>query len=185
MVAEGSSSMAGPRSLGSLHKQRELQQQNARRSQIDCGRLGDKLDDLLDAQSASDNPPASSVDEPVITPIERLRDMFANEFAPALQSINDKYQGKGVEVALDATDFVGGGRSIVVTIQFSDQKVVLEGTVTDNAIAFQETRYVGDYGGMMAGGPSLRTRSLDVQQFSDFILARIISLVKSVTQRSR
>ena len=112
-------------------------------------------------------------------PLERLRDMFAEKLIPSVRSIEQRYADKGIGVHMDASDFLGGGRGLYIEIEFKDYRLVLEGTVMEDAIAFLVTRFSGDSGGIVIGGPTLRTRHLCEKVFADFLYDHIIKLVKS------
>ncbi len=101
---------------------------------------------------------------------------------PLVASVAQRYADKGVSLRMDASDFVGGGRGLLIEIEFKDQRLRMDGTVTGNAIAFNETRFSGDSGGIVVGGPTLRTRRLDESVFADFLYDRIIKLVKSTSR---
>ncbi len=116
-----------------------------------------------------------------ISPIDKLRQIVSTRLLPLVGQISERYAEKGVTVAMDASDFLDGGRGLLIEIQYSDHRCRLEGTVTSDAIAFHETR-LSVSGGTVIGGPMLRMRQLTDEAFGSFLYERIISLVKAANK---
>ncbi len=171
--------MSGPRSLKSL---RDMTRRTGPQA-AECGEMESALDSLLDEAEnpAKVNARAAKVEEK--PPIERLRDLFVERLLPHVERVNDRYAAKGIHVVVDAQDFVAGGINVKVEIHFKESRLVLDGTVTADCIAFHETRHTNDTGGTVLSGPMLRTRNLDEQVFGDFLYERIILLVKAVSKK--
>ena len=145
-----------------------------------------KLDSLLDQHSRSQEGagPASKEASLPVTPLDRLRQLVEGELIPAFEELRRKYEGKGITLVLDASNFLRGGRDIKVVIEFAGTGLRFDGTVMPNSIAFQQTRFAkDDPAGLTASGPTLRTRSLTGDTFRDFVCDRIVGLVQAVTQR--
>ncbi|MEE9295788.1 MAG: hypothetical protein V3W34_12615 [Phycisphaerae bacterium] len=173
--------MPGPISRDALHRKRTPEQ----RADDPGSALEDKLNSLL-ASSQNDGSGEGDALQtpPEPSPIDKLRALFVERIIPTVRRLNDRYAEKGVRVSIDAADFLSDGRSLFLDIEYGDHRLRLEGTVLEDRIAFHETRYVGDMGGTMAAGPTIRTRHLTDEVFADFIYERVITLVKAATRSS-
>jgi len=140
-----------------------------------------RLDALLNRRV--DPEPVVPAPEPS-DPLSRLRSRFADSFVAIVDELRGKYVANGVDLSLDAADFLGGGRQFTITIEFSGHGMRLEATVTDSIVAFSQTRFTAsDRAGLTASGPSLRTRDLSANDFRNFVCERIALLVQSALKR--
>ncbi|MCH7525909.1 MAG: hypothetical protein IID39_00595 [Planctomycetes bacterium] len=121
------------------------------------------------------------------SPVQELRQRFGQHFVPSVEKLAQSLGKRGIVVQMDASDFLGGGRGILIDVRFEGRALQLEGTVLPDAIAFQETRFENETksgGGRISSGPMLRTRSLTAETFVKFLYERVIKLVQEVTRRS-
>jgi len=144
-----------------------------------------KLDALLakhtERERVAQESPAVGKEQ---SPIEEMRQRFAEKLIPLTESIAECYRPKGISVSLDASDFLQGGRGVRIDITFGDHRLVLDGTALPEAIAFNETRQIRNRGGTVSGGPMLRGARLTEDGFAKFLYDRIISLVREATDGS-
>lgn len=147
----------------------------------DTAGLENTLDSLLSENCRRNETPLDAPLEETAkkSVIDSLRDLFGQEVVPQMIELAERYRDKGVGLRFDASDFLGGGRGISVETTYGERRVVLEGTVMPDKIAFARTNYVGNVGGTMASGPSLRTGQLTAKGFADFVLEHIIALVRT------
>ncbi len=138
------------------------------------------LDALLAGQATSSDSPPPPSPQPK-SPVEALREQFAERLIPVSNTVAERYRDRGIDVAVDASDFLGGGRTLSIEINYEDHRLILDGTVVHEGIAFQETRRISGRGGTVTGGPMLRSQVLTEQGFADFLYDRIISLVKDAS----
>lgn len=172
--------MTGPRDLESLHKMRAAKAVPGARPSLADTELESTLDTLLDTAIKRENQGNSAgTASPVRAPLDVLRDVFMDELIPVVARVNERYTQKGIEVSMDAADFLNGGRGVLIEIVYKDRALRLEGTITNSALAFNEMSRVADRGGIVTGGPSLRHNQLNAKGFGQFLYGRIISLVKS------
>jgi len=113
--------------------------------------------------------------------IERLRTMTADEFIPAFNQLKEKYAAADIEMELDATNFLQGGREISLIFGMGEFGTKLVGTVISEGIAFHETRYTPGLRGQVLSGPMLRVRTLTADVFKDFVCERLAILLRAVT----
>ena len=85
---------------------------------------------------------------------------------------------------MDASNFLQGGREISFEFGIGKHRVKLQGTVTNEAIAFHETRYSPNVRGELMSGPMLRTRNLDAQPFREFVCERLPVLLRQAMRRA-
>ncbi len=138
----------------------------------------DALLTQLDKQSA----------EPKETPpppdrVEILRGNVVTEFIPIFVALTEKYAAKGINMEMDASNLLQGGREISFKFELGAFKSELHGTVTSDAVAFQETRYSPDVAGELASGPMMRLRTLDSDVFRDFVCQRLAILIRTALRR--
>ena len=148
-----------------------------------------ELDALLKAHEVQKEENARGQDKPVSkpSPVQELRQRFGQYFVPSVENLAQRLGKRGIVVQMDPSDFLGGGRGILIEVSFEGRGMLLEGTVLPDAIAFQETRFENESksgGGRISGGPMLRTRSLTDEKFVKFLYERVIKLVQEVARRS-
>ena len=120
-------------------------------------------------------------DEP--DPIQVLREMTIHELAPIFSDLKEKYAARGIVMNMDASDFVDGGREVRFDFRLGEYCSKLLGTVTEEAIAFHETRHAPDLDGELASGPMLRLRNLTGDTFREFICERLAHLLRTALRR--
>ena len=122
---------------------------------------------------------------PEPSPLDLLRDKFREEFVPLVEKIAGQYGPKGVSVSMNAEDFLGGGRTIVIDVAFNGFRTVQKGTVMADSIAFSEVHYVPNLGETMSAGQTIRGRQLTKEGMADFILKSAASLIRAANRTVR
>lgn len=119
-----------------------------------------------------------------VSPLVRLRELFANELSTAFNDLKERYGPQGVTLEMDAGPLLQGGTDIRIRMEFRGAGLRLDGTVTPNLIAFQQTRYSRtDIAGLTGSGPTLRVRDLTAPVFRDFVCERLGALLQTVVGR--
>lgn len=116
-------------------------------------------------------------------PVRALRGLMTAELIPVFVELVEKYSSSGISLQMDASNFLEGGREIQFEFGIGDHRAQLLGTVTNEAIAFHETRHSPEVRGELVSGPMLRLRHLDAQVFRDFVCERITLLLRAVLRR--
>lgn len=116
-------------------------------------------------------------------PIESLREMTLRELIPIFVELAEKYSKSSISLQMDASNFLQGGREMWFEFGIGEYRVQLIGTVTSEAIAFQETRFSPEVNGELISGPMLRLRQLTGDGFRDFICERLCVLLRSAIRR--
>ena len=116
-------------------------------------------------------------------PVQQLRKLTAEELVPTITELAEKYSKSGISVQMDASNFLDGGRELDLEFAVGDFRTELHGTVTNEAIAFHETRYTPEVDGELVSGPMLRLRRLDKTTFRGFVCERLAILVRAAVRR--
>ncbi len=116
-------------------------------------------------------------------PIQALRELTLSTLIPIFVDLVEKYSPTGLCLHMDASNFLEGGRGIKFEFGMGEFRIQLAGTVTDDAIAFHETRYTPDIHGKLVSGPMLRLKNLTGENFRDFICERLTALLRTATRR--
>jgi len=144
----------------------------------------EKLDTLLTADAGRGaEEQNATVARP--SPLDVFRNQLQEELIPACEEIKQKYAIKGITLEMDASDFLGGGRKLLIEIAMQTHAVHLDGTVMEGGIAFNEIQSTGGVAGAMCSGPMLRTRQLTPDGFREFVCGRIALLVRSILRQQR
>ncbi len=147
----------------------------------------EKLDSLLNVhQQRSGQDQAqdtSGNDQP--TRLDVFRSKLREELIPVFEEIKEKYGGQGIALDMDASDFLEGGRRLLIEFRMKSYSVQLDGTVMENGIAFNEIRSTGPIAGAICSGPMLRIRELTPDKFREFICGRIALMVRSILRQKR
>jgi len=141
-----------------------------------------ELDNLVAA--LGERKPIATAD-PSLKPdhVQRARQLFADELVPLFHELREKYADAGVTLEMDVENFLGGGREIRFRFEMGGHCAELDGVVTDEAIAFQETRHAPHLGGELVSGPMLRLRRLTAPVFREFICERLTVLVRTALRK--
>ena len=116
-------------------------------------------------------------------PIQALRELTLHELTPIFAELKEKYAARGILLDMDATNFLEGGREIRFEFRLDEYRSRLLGTVTEEAIAFHETRHAPDLDGELVSGPMLRLRHLTGQTFREFVCERLALLLRTALRR--
>lgn len=171
--------MAEPRAPASL---RESGRHTPASPDPPTKRPEEKLDalaaDLGDTQHGSTCGGTSRPD-----PIQELRELTINELVPVFVELVEKYSQSGINMQMDASSFLEGGREIRLEFGIGGHRMQLQGTVTAEAIAFHETRHSPGVQGELISGPMLRLRGLTGDIFRDFVCERLTLLLRAAMRR--
>lgn len=115
--------------------------------------------------------------------VEKARQLFAGELTQTLEEMSSKYAAKGITITMDAQPFLNGGREMKIEMSFGPHSCQLIGTITQDAIAFQEIRRSPCVNGELMSGPRLRLRALTKQVFRDFICERLTVLIRTASRQ--
>jgi len=141
-----------------------------------------ELDSLIDRieqrqKSAADTTVNSSS-------LENLRNLLLQELIPAFMELSEKYSCRGISMRMDPSGFLQGDRGWDFEFAYNGYKSCLQGTVTSDMVAFEETRYAPNLGGELVSGPVLRVRTLNSSSFRDFVCERLALLLKTAVRRA-
>ena len=117
-------------------------------------------------------------------PLDMLRKIMVSDLIPTFAELVDKYAPMGVSMRMDASKLLAGGREVTFDFAVGDDRSTLVGTVTSEAIAFHETRYVAGTSGGLTSGPMLRLRQLDRSTFRAFVCERLATLMRSALRKT-
>jgi antitoxin component HigA of HigAB toxin-antitoxin module len=115
-------------------------------------------------------------------PLERLRVQMTEELLPAFKELRDKYARAGFTMQMDVSRILAGERELTIEMCFREHRSELCGIVTRSAIAFTEIHYIGDTGGGIRSGPSIRLRNLNGMTFREFICERLAALMRAAVR---
>jgi hypothetical protein len=104
---------------------------------------------------------------------------MTEELLPVFRELQDKYAGAGFTMEMDVSTFLAGDRELTIEISYKEHRSELCGIVTRSAIAFTEIHYIGDAGGGIRSGPSIRLRNLNGMTFREFICERLAALMRA------
>ena len=172
--------MGGPLDRSTLHRRLGAEQGPAGGHNP----LEAELDSLLGQQHRCRETAQDAADRrcPDKSPLDRLRDVFRVELGPLVDRIAERYRAKNIHVHMDTSAFLEGGRTIVIDIAFGGYRVVREGTMMPDSIAFTEIHYFPDAGETVSAGATLRAKHLTQEGFADFIFKAIIALVRTANR---
>ena len=153
-------------------------------SKSSAGPPEDELDALLDKveekQAAKEE---RSVEEP-LDAIETFRSLMREFYIPAFEAVQAKYASKGISMALDVDEFLGGGSSVKIRLTFGEVTMELDGTVMRGGVAFYIVHGTGQNKGAVVSGPLLRIRNLSGDDFRQFLVEHLGQLIKDVLRQT-
>ncbi|MCG3138327.1 MAG: hypothetical protein HJJLKODD_02190 [Phycisphaerae bacterium] len=148
------------------------------------GESEDELDTLL--QKVEDrkvkqqvNTPAENVDH-----IAVFRARMRQIYQPVFNDLTQKYLDKGVEMEMDAEEFLGGGTNLKIKYRYMDMGLTLDGTVMRSGVAFYVTKSTGRTAGAVVSGPLMRIRNLSADEFRQFVIDHLMALVKDALRQT-
>ena len=121
--------------------------------------------------------------KPPSQPIQLLREMVVRELIPVFVELAEKYSNHGISMQMDASNLLEGGREIAFEFGLGGYRIQLEGTVTNDSIAFHEVRNSPEVHGQLMAGPMLRLRQLDASSFREFVCDRLTVLLRFAARR--
>ncbi len=116
-------------------------------------------------------------------PVVALREMLVGELIPIFVELVEKYSAAGIAMQMDASNLLEGGREIKFEFGVGEHRMQLQGTVTNDAIAFHEVRYAPDIDGQLVAGPMLRLKQLNAKTFREFVCERLAQVLRSAAKR--
>lgn len=121
--------------------------------------------------------------KPPVEPIQLLREQVVREMIPVFVELVEKYSTHGISMQMDASSLLEGGRELAFEFGMGDYRIQLQGTVTNDSIAFHEVRNSPDVQGQLVAGPMLRLRRLDAEAFREFVCDRLTVLIRFAARR--
>ena len=116
-------------------------------------------------------------------PIQTLRELIVQELIPVFVELVEKYGEHGISMQMDASNLLEGGRELAFEFGLAGCRIQLQGTVTQDSIAFHEVRHSPEVQGQLMAGPMLRLRQLDANTFREFVCDRLTMLLRFAGRR--
>jgi len=116
-------------------------------------------------------------------PIQALREQIIRDLIPCFLELVEKYGRSGVQLQMDASNLLDGGRELKFEFSIGEYRSELIGTVTSDVIAFHEVRSAPDIHGQLLAGPMLRLKQLSPKTFREFVCERLAMLLKQASRR--
>jgi hypothetical protein len=116
-------------------------------------------------------------------PIQSLREQVIRDLIPCFLELVEKYGRSGVQLQMDASNLLDGGRELKFEFSLGEYRSELQGTVTTDVIAFHEVRSAPDIHGQLLAGPMLRLKQLSPKTFREFVCERLSLLLKQASRR--
>ena len=142
-----------------------------------------QLDKLLAAVQERERKARETEIKTPAEPIQVLREKVVSEMIPAFVELVEKYSTHGISMQMDASSLLEGGREVAFEFGMGDYRIQLQGTVTNDSIAFHEVRNSPDVQGQLMAGPMLRLRHLDADAFREFVCDRLTVLLRFAARR--
>jgi hypothetical protein len=142
-----------------------------------------QLDKLLAAVQERERKARETEIKAPAEPIQVLREKVVSEMIPAFVELVEKYSTHGISMQMDASSLLEGGREVAFEFGMGDYRIQLQGTVTNDSIAFHEVRNSPDVQGQLMAGPMLRLRHLDADAFREFVCDRLTVLLRFAARR--
>ena len=157
---------------------------NYQESESSVGPPEDELDALLDKveekQAAKEG---QSAEEPPDA-IETFRSLMRQVYIPTFETVQAKYASKGISMAMDVDEFLGGGSSLKIRLTYGEVTKELDGTVMRGGVAFYIIHGTGQNKGAVVSGPLLRIRNLSGDDFRQFLVEHLGQLIKDALRQS-
>ncbi|MBI1825338.1 MAG: hypothetical protein HY287_13720 [Planctomycetes bacterium] len=141
------------------------------------------LDALLNSYRQKSAEPGAGEAAMVQDPIQALREQIIRDLIPCFLELVEKYCRSGVQLQMDASNLLDGGRELKFEFSLGDYRSELQGTVTTDVIAFHEVRSAPDIHGQLLAGPMLRLKQLSPKTFREFVCERLALLLKQASRR--
>jgi hypothetical protein len=141
------------------------------------------LDNLLATIQERERRAREEASKPLPDPIQTLRELVVQELIPVFVELVEKYAENGISMQMDASNLLAGGRELAFEFGMAGCRMQLQGTVTQDSIAFHEVRHSPEVQGQLMAGPMLRQRHLDANTFREFICDRLTMLLRFAGRR--
>lgn len=142
-----------------------------------------QLDTLLATIQERERKAREAASQPVVDPIQSLRELVVQQLIPVFVELVEKYSEHGISMQMDASNLLEGGRELAFEFGMGGCRMQLQGTVTQDSIAFHEVRHSPEVQGQLMAGPMLRMRHLDANAFREFICDRLTMLLRFAGRR--
>lgn len=142
-----------------------------------------QLDNLLATLQERERKAREAASKPAPDPIQSLRELVVQELIPVFVGLVEKYAEHGISMQMDASNLLEGGRELAFEFALGGCRMQLQGTVTQDSIAFHEVRHSTEVQGQLMAGPMLRMRHLDANSFREFICDRLTMLLRFAGRR--
>lgn len=144
----------------------------------------EKLDVLLDSVDTPQPPGKRGTTRPhPPSVIENARRLTLNELVPVFVELMEKYSSLRISLHMDASNFLEGGREIILEFGFGECRTKLVGTVTTSAIAFHVRKQNPDVHGELLSSCKINLRTLTADTFREFVCERLVILVRDYKRR--
>lgn len=142
-----------------------------------------QLDTLLATIQERERKAREAASKPAPDPIQSLRELVVQELIPVFVELVEKYSDHGIAMQMDASNLLEGGRELAFEFGLGNCRMQLQGTVTQDSIAFHEVRHSSEVQGQLMAGPMLRLRHLDPNSFREFVCDRLTMLLRFAGRR--
>ena len=141
------------------------------------------LDTLLATIQERERKAREAASKPAPDPVQSLRELVVQELIPVFVELVEKYSEHGISMQMDASSLLEGGRELAFEFGLGSCRMQLQGTVTQDSIAFHEVRHSSEVQGQLMAGPMLRQRNLDANSFREFVCDRLTMLLRFAGRR--
>ena len=141
------------------------------------------LDSLLTIIEERERKAREAATKSAPDPIQLLRELVVQELIPVFVELVEKYSPRGITMQMDASNLLEGGRELAFEFSMAGCRIQLQGTVTQDSIAFHEVRHSPEVHGQLMAGPMLRFRHLDASSFREFVCDRLTVLLRFASRR--
>lgn len=144
----------------------------------------DELDALLDKVEEKQAAKEGQSGEEPLDVIETFRSLMRQVYIPTFETVQAKYASKGISMAMDVDEFLGGGTSFKIRLTYGEVTMELDGTVMRGGVAFYIIHGNGQNKGAVVSGPLLRIRNLSGDDFRHFLVGHLSQLIKDALRQT-
>lgn len=143
-----------------------------------------ELDALLDKVEEKQAAKEELSGEEPLDAIETFRSLMRQVYIPTFETVQAKYASKGISMAMDVDEFLGGGSSLKIRLTYGEVTMELDGTVMRGGVAFYIIHGTGQNRGAVVSGPLLRIRNLSGDDFRQFLVEHLGQLIKDALRQT-
>lgn len=144
----------------------------------------DNLDELLVKVEQKKAKKEQEQRQPQPDAVAVFRTRMRQVYQPIFEELAAKYSAKNIHMELDAEEFLGGGSNLRIRLSYGELSLDLEGTVMRNGVAFYIIRGVRGTKGAVVSGPMLRIRNLSAEDFREFLVEHLSTLIKDALRQA-